>query len=110
MLYAMVTGAAPFAGESMLQVMYQHVAKKPKNPQEANPELPDYLAQIILRCLEKDPERRYQSAREILHNLEFAPLRHASSACDRGDRLSEVAARRDAGACHTCRTVYSDSL
>src|SRR5258708_39717399 len=68
----MVTGGAPFGGESMLQVMYQHVAQKPKNPQEANPELPDYLAQIILRCLEKDPALRYQSAREILHDLESA--------------------------------------
>src|SRR5439155_10352037 len=72
MLYEMVTGDAPFAGESMLQVMYQHVAQKPKNPKEANPELPDYLAQIILRCLEKDPALRYQSAREILHDLESA--------------------------------------
>ncbi len=70
MLYEMVTGDAPFGGESMLQVMYQHVAQKPKNPREANPELPDYLAQIILRCLEKDPALRYQSAREILHDLE----------------------------------------
>ncbi len=71
-LYEMVTGVAPFGGESMLQVMYQHVAQKPKNPKEANPELPDYLAQIILRCLEKDPAQRYQSAREILHDLEAA--------------------------------------
>jgi serine/threonine protein kinase/tetratricopeptide (TPR) repeat protein len=72
MLYEMVTGDAPFAGESMLQVMYQHVSQKPKNPKEANPELPGYLAQIILRCLEKDPALRYQSAREILHDLESA--------------------------------------
>jgi serine/threonine-protein kinase len=72
LLYEMVTGDAPFGGESMLQVMYQHVAQKPKNPKEANPELPDYLAQIILRCLEKDPALRYQSAREILHDLESA--------------------------------------
>jgi|GEM_PF-436908 len=72
MLYEMVTGDAPFGGESMLQVMYQHVAQKPKNPQEANPELPDYLAQIILRCLEKDPALRYQSARDILNDLESA--------------------------------------
>ena len=71
-LYEMVTGDAPFGGESTLQVMYQHVTQKPKNPKVANPELPDYLAQIILRCLEKDPALRYQSAREILHDLESA--------------------------------------
>ncbi len=76
-LYEMVTGDAPFGGESVLQVMYQHVAQKPKNPQEANPELPDYLAQIILRCLAKDPERRYQSAREILHDLPAISRKHS---------------------------------
>ncbi|HKW97150.1 MAG TPA: protein kinase [Bryobacteraceae bacterium] len=70
MLYEMVTGDAPFSGESMLQVMYQHVAQKPKNPKDVNPELPDYLAGVILRCLEKDPAQRYQSAAEILRDLE----------------------------------------
>ena len=69
-LYEMVTGDAPFAGNSTVQVMYQHVTEKPKNPQVVNPAVPDYLAQIILKCLEKDPERRYQHAREILHDLE----------------------------------------
>ena len=71
-LYEVVTGDAPFSGESMLQVMYQHVAQQPKNPKEKNPELPDYLAGIILRCLEKDPAQRYQSAREVLTDLEAA--------------------------------------
>ena len=71
-LYEMVTGAPPFAGDSNMQVMYQHVTQKPKNPKLLNPELPDYLAAVILKCLEKDPARRYQQAREILHDLESA--------------------------------------
>src|SRR5579872_1495298 len=70
MLYEMATGLTPFGGESMLQVMYQHVTQAPPNPKETNPELPDYLVGIILRCLEKDPARRYQHASEILHDLE----------------------------------------
>jgi serine/threonine protein kinase len=34
-----------------------------------NPELPDFLAEIILRCMQKDPSERYQSTREILATL-----------------------------------------
>jgi serine/threonine protein kinase/tetratricopeptide (TPR) repeat protein/TolB-like protein len=69
-LYEMVTGEAPFAGESSLQVMFQHVQQVPKDPRLASPETPEYLARIILKCLEKDPARRYQSATELLHDLE----------------------------------------
>jgi serine/threonine-protein kinase len=74
-LYEMATGDAPFAGESTMQVMYQHVTQKPKDPKLANPGLPDYLAKIILKCLEKDPASRYQSAKEILEDLEAATPR-----------------------------------
>jgi serine/threonine protein kinase/Flp pilus assembly protein TadD len=69
-LYEMVTGDVPFRGDSMLQVMYQRVTQPPANPKLLVPDLPDYLAAIILRCLEKDLARRYQSAREILQDLE----------------------------------------
>ncbi len=71
-LYEMATGDAPFAGESTMQVMYQHVTRKPKDPKLGNPGLPDYLSKIILKCLEKDPANRYQSAKEILADLEAA--------------------------------------
>jgi serine/threonine protein kinase/Flp pilus assembly protein TadD len=69
-LYEMATGSAPFAGETTVQVMYQHVTQKPKDPKLGNPGLPDYLAKIILKCLEKDPASRYQNAKEILEDLE----------------------------------------
>jgi tetratricopeptide (TPR) repeat protein/TolB-like protein/tRNA A-37 threonylcarbamoyl transferase component Bud32 len=68
--YEMVTGDVPFRGGSMLQVMNQRVMQAPKNPQSVVPELPDYIAAIIMRCLEKDQTRRYQSAAEILKDLD----------------------------------------
>ncbi|MBZ5595865.1 MAG: protein kinase [Acidobacteriia bacterium] len=71
-LYEMVTGEPPFGGDSTMQVMYQHVTQKAKNPKLVNPEVPDYLAAVILRCLEKDPALRYPQARLILHDLESA--------------------------------------
>lgn len=69
-LYEMVTGEVPFAGETAMQVMLLRIQEKPRNPKEINPDLPDYLAKIIMRCLEKEPERRYQSAEEILRDLD----------------------------------------
>jgi serine/threonine-protein kinase len=68
-LCEMLTGEIPFQGESGMQQMFQRVNSEPVNPKTLNPDLPDYLARIIQRCLEKDPERRYQNAAEILSDL-----------------------------------------
>jgi eukaryotic-like serine/threonine-protein kinase len=69
-LYEMVTGEVPFQGDSAFQVMHQRVTLEPKSPKEVNPDLPDYVVRIILRCLEPDPELRYQQAREVSRDLE----------------------------------------
>ena len=71
-LYEMVTGDIPFKADSTLQTMYLRVHEKPQDPRQINPDLPDYLVQIIMRCLETEPGQRYQSAREILDDLESA--------------------------------------
>ena len=69
-LYEMMTGDLPFAGESTWQLMYQRVKEKPKDPKQARPDLPDWVARIILHCLEREPENRYQSAKEILADID----------------------------------------
>ena len=69
-LYEMVTGATPFSGESTWQLMYQRVQVMPKDVKVVNPALPDYVARVIMHCLEKDPANRYQSAKEILADLD----------------------------------------
>jgi eukaryotic-like serine/threonine-protein kinase len=69
-IYEMATGQVPFRGDSAIQVMLMRLNEKPKNPKELNPDLPDYLVRVIMRCLEKEPERRYQSANEILADLD----------------------------------------
>jgi serine/threonine protein kinase/tetratricopeptide (TPR) repeat protein len=71
-LYEMVTADLPFQSDSVLQAMYQRVTQSPKNPKALNPDLPDYLVNIIMRCLEKDPAQRYQHARDILVDLDRA--------------------------------------
>jgi tetratricopeptide (TPR) repeat protein/TolB-like protein/predicted Ser/Thr protein kinase len=69
-LYEMVAGEVPFSGDSTWQVMYQRVKERPKDVKTVNPELPDNVARTIMHCLEKDPADRYQSAKEILADLD----------------------------------------
>ncbi len=69
-IYEMVTGDLPFRSDTVLQAMYQRVTQAPKNPKLLNPDLPEELVSVIMRCLEKEPENRYQHAREILADLE----------------------------------------
>ena len=68
--YEMFTAELPFRAESTFQLMYKHVNEPAKDPRAICPGLPDYVANVILKCLEKDPARRYQQAREILVDLE----------------------------------------
>jgi tetratricopeptide (TPR) repeat protein/predicted Ser/Thr protein kinase len=77
-LYEMFTSQMPFRGDSAMQLMYQRVTEAPRDPRLARPDLPEYLARIILKCLEKDPARRYRDAREVLHDLDAkeAPRPH----------------------------------
>ena len=65
-LYEMVTGKVPFFGDTAFSVALKHKSEEPKDPRQANPELPEGLARAILRCMTKDRNRRYQSADELL--------------------------------------------
>jgi len=69
--YEMLTGVLPFSGDTTFQLMYQRVHQLPKRPELVIPDLPPYLSRICLKCLEKEPAKRYQSASEILMDLEF---------------------------------------
>ncbi len=68
--YEMLTGQVPFAAASGFKAMYERLKSDPRSPKELNPELPNHLVRIVLRCLERDPGRRYQSALEILNDLD----------------------------------------
>src|SRR5271167_786813 len=68
--YEMVTGEVPFSGGSTWQSMYQRVKETPKDVKLVNPTLPEYVARVIMHCLEKDPANRYQSTKQILADLD----------------------------------------
>ena len=69
-LYEMVTGTVPFHGDSAIAELLQRVQNKPPDPRTVNAEIPALLADVILRCLETNPNLRYQSAEDILTGLE----------------------------------------
>ncbi|MBS4022476.1 MAG: protein kinase [Dethiobacter sp.] len=68
-LYEMLTGAVPYEGESPVSIALKHVQDPFPDPRTINADIPVPLWQVIRKAVEKDPERRYQSAREILSDL-----------------------------------------
>jgi uncharacterized protein with WD repeat len=64
-LYEMLTGTAAFAGDTPMAVAIKQVRERPAPPHELDPSIPEDIDAVILRCLEKDPANRFQSAEEL---------------------------------------------
>ena len=75
----MLTGQLPFVGETPVATVVQHIREAPPAPRSIRPELPADIEAIILRCMEKAPERRYADV-DSLH----AALNAASSRIEAG--------------------------
>jgi serine/threonine protein kinase/tetratricopeptide (TPR) repeat protein len=69
-LYEMATGRVPFEGDTPFTIGVKHKSEPPKDPRELNSQLPEDLSRLILRCLEKDKNARYQTAAEVGAELE----------------------------------------
>jgi serine/threonine protein kinase len=70
MLYEMITGQVPFEDESTLNILRRHEIEQPRPPKDLNPEIPYSLNALVLKCLEKPVERRYQTASDLLRDLD----------------------------------------
>ncbi len=68
-LYEMATGKRPFAGDTAAALISSILRDEPPTVTEINESLPRHLARIIQHCLEKDPEARYQSAKDVRNEL-----------------------------------------
>ncbi|MFC2166339.1 protein kinase [Acidobacteriota bacterium] len=68
-LYKMVTGVLPFEGDTPLSVAMKHKSEIPSDPRAKNALVSEDLSRLILKCLEKEKENRYQDAEEILEEL-----------------------------------------
>ncbi|MEE8636641.1 MAG: protein kinase [Dehalococcoidia bacterium] len=70
MLYEMVTGRPPFTGDDTVAIIGQHINSPPVSPNWHRPDLSPALAALIMRLLEKDPQKRPASATEVLEVIE----------------------------------------
>lgn len=69
-MYEMLTGRLPFEGETPEDIALQHLSAVPLRPSELNPEVPAELESIALRAMDANIDTRYQSADEMLEDLE----------------------------------------
>lgn len=70
MLYEMTTGTLPFDAESPVSVALKQIQSQAKRPRAINPDVPEGLEDITIRAMQKDPARRYQSAAEMLRDID----------------------------------------
>jgi len=68
-LYETVTGKPPFPGEDPVKIIFSHIHDYPVSPNKLNPKVPQALAECIMKLLEKEPGKRYQSAEDLLRVL-----------------------------------------
>ena len=69
-MYEMLTERTPFDGDTPISVAMQHIQDAPVPPSQYNPAIPPAMEEIILRCMEKEPQRRYADGMELARALE----------------------------------------
>ncbi|WP_458462433.1 Stk1 family PASTA domain-containing Ser/Thr kinase [Paenibacillus sp.] len=69
-LYQMLTGQLPFLGESPISVALKHLQEEFDEPRKFNPLIPQSVENVILKSMRKNPQERYQSAKEMQTDLE----------------------------------------
>ena len=71
-LYEMLTGEVPFDGDSTVAIAIKHIQEVMPSPRKLNPDVPYSVDQIVLKCCEKSPDRRYQNMQELSADLKKA--------------------------------------
>ena len=71
-LYEMVTGQVPFNGDTTVEVAMKHLQEEITPPSELVPDIPYSLEQIILKCTQKNAERRYSDVDELIQDLKHS--------------------------------------
>lgn len=94
-LYQMLTGQLPFLGESPISVALKHLQEHFEEPRKVNPMIPQSVENIILKSMRKNPAERYQSAKEMLRDLEtcLLPERRLESKLSFADEIDEDSTR-----------------
>lgn len=69
-LYQLFTNKLPFEETDPMELVYMHIAKEPAPPHVVNPEIPESISKVIMKCLMKDSEERYHSALGIKNDFQ----------------------------------------
>jgi TolB-like protein/Tfp pilus assembly protein PilF len=100
MFHEMLTGSRPFTGDTSPQLMSSILRDAPSSTSDIRPDVPQSLSRLIQRCLEKRPEDRVQTARDI-----YNELRHVQKQLESGARQSDNRFAHDAVADSLCIVV-----
>lgn len=74
MLYEMLTGRKMFDGDNPVSIALMHMQEEPTYPRDIVPSIPEALEEIVIHAVEKDPSRRYQSAAEMIKDIDTFKL------------------------------------
>jgi len=94
-LYEMATGVRPFQGDTPISTVSSIIKEKPASVTDLRANLPRHLGRVINRCLEKNPEKRFQTARDVCNELEG--LQKEVESGDIEEALSSSASRSSLG-------------
>jgi serine/threonine protein kinase len=100
-LYEMVTGRCPFMAENQLALVEKHIRESPVPPSQINPAVPSQIEDVIMRALEKDRNRRFQTAEEMARAIGYIGPIHdgeASSSARDAASFSQAGASPSASA------------
>lgn len=84
LLFELLTGQTPFRAHSLVAAANKHVTETPPDPRTIRPEIPEWMAKLILRCLEKDPAARWQTVREMIAEVSSRDTGALAPAAERG--------------------------
>src|SRR4030095_14985122 len=93
-LYELATGRRPFVGETSISIISSIIKDTPKSITELNSSLPRELGRIVRRALAKDPNRRYQTAKDLENDLEDLQASVSSGELSAGGAATESRAIR----------------
>ena len=74
-MFEMLTGRVPFNGETTVAIAIKHIQEPMPSPREYIPEIPISVEQIVFKCTQKSPDRRYQSMGELIEDLKMSLMR-----------------------------------
>jgi Tol biopolymer transport system component/predicted Ser/Thr protein kinase len=105
-LYEMATGRRPFQGDTAISTLSAILRDTPVPPNQINTSLPLHLARIVRRCLEKEPERRYQSTKDLRNDLREVK-EDSESGARSAETVAAAVASRAAGGVRSSRRPLS---